>query len=292
MLLKQILDFCDILNEIPSETDKEDRLLGYIAELLLNKGLPITWIETDHRFCSQRQLWVGNPKADVVFVTHCDRAYTTYPEDGQGPINEEGDILIGKFDNTISLAVALLQIIDKYPQNYKNFAVLITTSEESGRKTRHGHGGRGFCEFLYQLISSELPHFGALDSYLFICLDVRPIKGGDRYYPGNRSLRLGNGLVLRTLEARLDLVANEDFVNTVLDISENVPLNIFRGGGITEIGRGYEKVILRNNISKERYKIAWIQLPIDNYHTTQEKIKKEDVVSYIRLLELVIKNFD
>lgn len=85
----------------------------------------------------------------------------------------------------------------------------------------------------------------------------------------------------------LILSADLELIDKIKVISKNhkIPFKIFRGGGITELGRGWEKVLKPNGIPEHRIHNLWIQPPIKYYHTDKEKMHINDIKNLILLID-------
>lgn len=301
-----IIEFINSLNEIPSPTDGEEKLIEHIIELVTGHNIPITLI-TPKPYLGVRPILVGNPDSKYILVTHCDRVIKDKKDNKVRPLceispplnyNDLNSMFEGKLDNTVSLAVCLLLMFEIKP---KNTSLLITTAEELPlienlpAGNLHTKGGRGFISYL-------MDNTQKIKCKSFICIDVRPLDKGDVFIKPNDQMDLGDGLVLRLEEHRsangIDrcIVKADDFlVDKIRDCAanNNVTLVDFHGPkGTTEIGRGWEMFLEPIPFPQADYHVAWIQPPIRDYHTTHEKMSGNDIVSLCKVIHCLISTFD
>jgi len=290
--LDSIIEFINSLNKIQAPTDHEEMLINHIIGLLREQYFPFVEI-TPKLYLNVPPLLVGNPESRYIIVTHCDRK-----QENSSPLsvyNTSIRTVEGKLDNTVSLAVCLKLLLEMKP---KNTSLLITTSEESklfpqveGLTNLQETGGRGFISFLedYQKYLK--------DKY-FICVDVRPLdRGRVRFKSTKRYMNLGDGLVLRTKEKRGNTVlinANQVLLNTIKACANRNNINLveYEGSGITELGRGWERMLKPKDCLQDDYKIAWVQPPITHYHTKNEQMSYNDILSLSKIVQCLIATFD
>jgi hypothetical protein len=287
-LLAEIASIINDLNSIPSPTDGEGRLIQHIIDKYVRPGGLDYCRGEGADYLAEPYLLIGDKEAKYLLVTHCDRVnentrlefdYLRYVN-GR-PVNEERK-LTGKLDNSSCLAVGLYFMLTRQAIPGSDVALLVTTSEEGPPQGRalaatFPHGGRGFIHFLDNNRS-------AISRHCFICLDVRPIPMEELPL-----VQLGSGLVLRLAEYR----GGQHLVNADPDLltllkgcaqQNGIRTTDFEGTrGITEIGRGYE-FIRDHGLPGLDYRVAWIQPPIEDYHTTNERMSGTDLVRLYNIL--------
>lgn len=292
--LKEIIYFINQINQIPSPTDDENKLIDHISKLCANNGIRVTPI-SQKPFLRVAPILIGNPDAKYIFVTHCDRV-----QENPNPLNVWNNNIQnveGKLDNVVSLAVCLKLMLALKPQNT---ALLITTSEEGplnpqiiGGNALQQTGGRGFISYLKDNLQF-------VQDKNYICVDVRPLDRGGVLKTGENKkyINLGDGLVLRTRELRVkenvDISADLHLVNTIKKcaLQNYITLTDFIGGGITELGRGWEKVLQPNGFLKQNYHIAWVQPPLTHYHTQREQMSGNDIVDLCKVVKCLSETFE
>lgn len=305
--LDSIIEFLDSFNEIPSPTEGEEHLIKHVTVLANNNNIPVQTI-TRKPYLKVPPILVGNPDSAFILVTHCDRVTKDLKDKKVRPLSEISPSLIfnnlngnyeGKLDNTVSLAVCLYLMFELKP---KNTSLLITTAEELPLNVEnppagnlHTKGGRGFISYL-------MDNTQKIKRRNFICIDVRPLDKGDVYIKPNDPMELGDGLVLRLEEHRsvngIDrciVKADDLLVDKIRDCAanNNVTLIDFHGPkGTTEIGRGWEMFLKPIPFPKRDYHVAWIQPPIMDYHTTNEKMSGNDIVSLCKIIHCLISTFE
>lgn len=288
-----LVKLINTLNHTPSPTDGEEELITLISGLLEAQGIRHQRI-AHQPYLNVPPLLVGNLDAKYILVTHCDRV-----QENPKPLticNNSIKTVEGKLDNTVSLAVCLHLFMCLKP---KNTSLLITTAEE-GRlrppialaEDLQNTGGRGFISYLGENVQQ------IKDKY-FICVDVRPLDRGGVLKTGetNKYLNLGDGLVLRTSEVRrnLALYADTHILNTIkaCAIENHVRLTEFAGAGITELGRGWERVLNETpGFPQSDYRVAWLQPPITHYHTMHEQMAGIDILSLCKVIKCLIATFE
>lgn len=298
--LDSIVDLINSLNLVPSPTDGEERLVDYITGLVRAENMPVQTI-TPRQYLRVPPVWVGIPNAKYVLVTHCDRVIKD-KNNKVKPLNEPSPPLIfnntegtldGKLDNTVSLAVCLLLMLEIQP---KNTTLLITTGEEGRLEPPiynvgplQNTGGRGLISYL----EDNIRH---IKEKYFICVDVRPLDKGDVFIAPNNLMKIGDGLVLRLSEIRANVNLNADptLLNAIRDCSNNTRTNLveYRGRGITELGRGWEKVLQPDGYPVQNYHVAWVQPPITQYHTKHEQMSGKDIVDLCKVIKCLIGSFE
>lgn len=283
-----VIEWINELNIIPSPTDGENQLLEKIIHAAEDGGLPVLSI-TEKPFLKVPPVLIGNPDSKYILITHFDRV-----QENANPLyvcNNSIRTVEGKLDNTVSLAICLKLMIELKPQNTN---LLITTGEENKLDAAiicndplGNTGGRGFISYLLDILLL------VRDKY-FIDIDVRPLDRGGVLKQGEtrKYLNLGEGLVIRTDENRdkLDIHADEHLLATIRHCAaeNHVTLTDYAGPGITELGRGWEKVLQPAGYAKEDYHITWIQPPITHYHTPFEQMSGNDIELLIKLVRALI----
>ena len=295
--LNSIINFTNCLNHIPSPTDGEDDLIMHITGLANEQNIPVQTI-TKKPYLEFPPILIGDPDAKFILVTHCDRK-----QENPAPLTEFNDAikkLEGKLDNTISLAICLSLIMKIKPLNT---SLLITTSEEgplNPQVPNAGYlqktGGRGLISFL------EHNNQHIKDKF-FICVDVRPLDNNNVFLEAGVPMQLGDGLVLRVNEIRkeVNISADPELLYTIRDCAIRNNINLVRYDcnqligqrtGITELGRGWERLLNRLEFPEKDYHIAWLQPPILNYHTTHEQMSGKDIVSLSKVIKCFIESFE
>ena len=290
--LNSIIKFINSLNLIPSPTDGEGDLIMHITRLANAQNIPVQNI-TAKPYLRVPPILIGEPDAKYILVTHCDRV-----QENANPLNVWNNNIRnieGKLDNTVSLAICLMLILEMKP---KNTSLLITTSEESKLKPQmrggnllQGQGCRGFISFLEDNLEN-------IHNENFICVDVRPLDRGGVLRTGEtkKYINLGDGLVLRTREVRdnVDISADTNLLNILKQcaINNNISITEFSGGGITELGRGWEKVLQPNGFIKADFHIAWLQPPLTHYHTAHEQMSGNDIIDLCKVIRWLINAFE
>ena len=285
--LELYIDLLKDINNIPAPTDGETKLLEYLKDLCNIKNIPFQTVGTG-LFNNIPSLLTGK-ESNHILVIHSDRV----SENRNLTIEKEN--LIGKLDNSLSLSVCLQQILND-PLNF-NLSILITTSEEGPDK--HGnfdHGGRGFCDYLTDILTKL--GIDEISKKYFYCIDTRPLNDYDYYEDVNGEKKSFNeilGLVIRTSERNM-LFVNSQLKKLIIDIANenNIPIFYFPynnefGSGITELGRGWGKVLSKEMINSENYKISWIQIPVLNNHSINESTRISNIIYLFELLEKLNK---
>lgn len=285
-----VFENINYLNSIPSPTDQEQDLLIRIEKILKDNDIMTNRIEPKP-FLNVSPVLVGNLDAKNIFVVHCDRI-----QENPEPLHFNGSqsqFANGKLDNTVSLSVCLHLFLASKPQKS---SLLITTSEEGKYSNTTEDlgpiaqkGGRGFISFLKDY------RFKIRNSN-FICVDVRPINKNDVYISPGNLMKLGDGLVLRTREKRgkVNLLADLNLLDFIRNCMKENDVNFveFDGGGTTELGRGWEMELFPTGFPQNDFHVAWIQPPISDYHTTHEKMAKNDILSLFKVIENLISKFE
>ncbi len=290
--LNAIVNIINSLNLIPSPTDGEGNLIMHITGLANRQNIPVQTI-TPKPYLRVPPILIGEPDAKYIFVTHCDRV-----QENSNPLKVWDNNVLnveGKLDNTVSLAVCLQLMLAIKPTNT---SLLITTSEErrlnpqiEGGDPLQLQGGRGFISFLQD-------NYHNIQDKHFICIDVRPLDRGGVLKTGEikKYINLGDGLVLRTREDRnnVDISADINLVNTIKQcaLHNNITLTEFSGDGITELGRGWEKVLKPRGFAPEDYHISWLQPPLTHYHTPHEQMSGKDIVNLCKVIKCLIESFE
>jgi putative aminopeptidase FrvX len=290
--LEAILEFINKLNQIPSPTDGEEKLIEYITRLCKDESVAVKSI-MPKSFLKVAPILIGNPDAKYIFVTHCDRV-----QENANPLkvwNNNIQNVEGKLDNAVSLAVCLKLVLALKPQNS---ALLITTSEEGklnpqivGADPLQKTGGRGFISYLIDNLQF------VKDKY-FICLDVRPLDRGGVLKTGEKKkyINLGDGLVLRTSEERENVSISADTIllNIIKQCALHNDINLteFAGSGITELGRGFERVLQPIGYPRHDYHIAWVQPPLTHYHTQFEQMSGNDIIDLCKVVKRLCEIFE
>lgn len=310
-LLDNIINDVNNLNAIASPTDAEEKLIDFIVGRL--QGVGISYHRISPRpYLRVPPLLIGNPDAKYVLVTHCDRVIKINDKveplhETSQPIifNDFDSTLIGKLDNTVSLSICLKLMYETLP---KNTSLLVTTAEECGLRNisedeklllkndkKHQKGGRGLISYLEDNVKD-------IEKKKFICVDVRPLDNGNVFINPGIPMQLGDGLVLRLEEHRkkngkydLILEADQELVGQIRTCAANINVSLidFHGPkGTTELGRGWEKLLQPKNISSSDYQVAWIQPPIEHYHTTHEQMSSNDVINLCKMINCLINKFE
>ncbi len=285
---EELKNFIKGLNSIPSLTDKEERLIECISQWCKAHELP-TQRCGNRKLAKVAPLYIGDPDAKYVFVTHCDR--TVENKKLTEPGNEE---IQGKLDNTASLALCLI-LFRRYLHKALDIALLITTAEERADNQK---GGRGFIDYLDFAKNNYAQDFESfMDKKRFICIDVRPLDKNGVLKADRSPMNLGDGIVLRLKEARENRVILEADPSLIAIIRQcanatRETLVDFGGEvipkGITELGRGWEKYLEKERLSPCKYHIAWIQPPIRNCETENERMSFRDLSSLWNILEYFV----
>jgi hypothetical protein len=282
------------LNSIASPTDGEEHFIEYIANLIQDAGIHFERI-TPKQYLKVSPLLIGNPNAKYILVAHCDRYIDTENPEPLAVCNNFIKTVEGKLDNTVSLSVCVKLMMELKPQNT---SLLVTTGEEGRRIPQipggdplQRQGGRGFISYLQD-------NYALIQDKYFICIDVRPLDRGGVLKKGKtkKFINLGDGLVLRTREVRdnVDISTDIHLLNTVKQcaLHNNITLTEFSGAGITELGRGWEKVLQPNGYPVQNYHVAWVQPPITQYHTKHEQMSGNDIVDLCKVIYCLIESFE
>ena len=295
--LNSIIHLINNLNFISSPTDGEGDLIKHIASLAVAQNISVQTIKPKP-YLKVAPILIGAPDAKFILVTHCDRK-----QENPAPLTEFNDAikkLEGKLDNTISLAICLSLIMKIKPLNT---SLLITTSEEGQLNPPvpnagylQGTGGRGLISFL----EHNKQH---IKDKFFICVDVRPLDNNSIFLETGVQMQLGDGLVLRINEIRngVNISADPELLYTIRDCAIRNNINLVRYDcnrlngqrtGITELGRGWERLLNRLGFPITDYHIAWLQPPILKYHTKHEQMSGKDIVALCKVIKCLIETFE
>ena len=268
--IDETLELASTLNTIPSPTDEESSLLAAIEIYARALSYPTHRLGR-RNWAKEKQLLIGSKEAELTLVVHADRV-----NENPQPLSPDGKgIIRGKLDNTISLAAALVAL--KRKGTHERTSILVTTAEET-RKPKHG--GRGFIDYLEEMSLQLTGAFTKeLSKRLYVAVDVRPLDKNDVMDESGRPIELGDGLVLRLEETKSKVVADEVISDHLRKVTSSGDVTVFdfKGGGRTELGRGWISFLEPRKVDKRAYRIGWLQLPVRDCHKVVEKTHVDDV---------------
>jgi putative aminopeptidase FrvX len=188
-------------------------------------------------------------------------------------ISRFGDYLIGNFDNSAGLALAIL-MVKTYPED---FSCIITKSEEGGGYLKASSGCRGAKEYIKNHDLQKI----------LVVIDVRP---SSLFSNDNNKNCVGKGVVLRKAEFRKDengepvllIEADKKALEYALKVAneKGIEIQTFSGMGITEGGRALEELG-----STKPLRCVWFQPPIEYEHSQSEIVSLSDLTTTLTLVE-------